>query len=141
MNELQGKRIFIVEDDPTNMAINAVTLRRAGATVIQDFWNTDVLTHVQKAMPVDVILLDLMLRHDMNGYAIFEALQADPELATIPVIIVSAADPDIEIARAKSKGVQGFIGKPILPRLFAQQIASVLDGQSVWYALQGHATR
>lgn len=138
MEELKGKKVFIVEDDPMNMAINAVTLKRTGAIVIQDFWNTNILEHVRRVMPVDVILLDLMLRHDMNGYTVYENLQNDSDLAHIPVIAVSAADPDVEIPRARSKGLNGFIGKPISPRLFAKQIARVIDGETVWYAQNGH---
>ena len=137
MGVLSGKRVFIVEDDPTNMAINAVTLKREGAIVIQDFWNTNIPDLVRKHEP-DVILLDLMLRHDINGYDIFDELQANPETAHIPVIAVSAADPDVEINRAKKKGLSGFIGKPILPRLFAKQIAKVIAGEHVWYTLNGY---
>lgn len=137
MDELKGKRVFIVEDDATNMAVNAVTLKRSGAVVIQDFWNTGVARNLRAHLPIDVILLDLMLRHDMNGYDIYDELQTDPELASIPVIAVSAADPGIEIPRARAKGLAGFIGKPIVPRLFAKQIADCIEGQEVWFAQNG----
>ena len=138
MDELKGKRIYIIEDDVTNMAVNAVTLKRTGATVIQDIWNSGSADVVRKHLPVDVILLDLMLRHDLNGYDIFEQLQGDDELSQIPVIADSAADPGIEIPRAREKGLAGFIGKPILPRLFAQQIATCIDGGNIWYAQNGY---
>jgi two-component system cell cycle response regulator DivK len=138
MDSLRGKRIFIVEDDPANMAVNAATLRRTGAIIFQDFWNNDIVPLVKAHLPIDVILLDLMLRHDMNGYDLFETLQADPDLAAIPVIAVSAADPGIEIPRAKAKGLAGFIGKPILPRIFAEQIATCIDGGHVWHAQHGY---
>jgi CheY-like chemotaxis protein len=137
MNELTGKRIFIIEDDPTNMAVFAVTLKKSGASVIQDFWNTNSANMLFNRLPIDVILLDLMLRHHMNGYDIFDELQAHPELAKIPVIVVSAADPQVEIPKARAKGMAGFIGKPIRPHLFAKQIASCIDGEPVWYAQHG----
>lgn len=140
MKELTNKRVFIIEDDALNIAVNAVTLKKAGAIVIQDFWNTNIVDHLRRALPVDVVLLDLMLRHDMTGYSIFEEMQADPELAKIPVIAVSAADPGIEIPRAKTKGLNGFIGKPISVRLFAKQIASVIDGETIWYAQNGYSS-
>lgn len=137
MNELKGKRIFIIEDDPTNMAVFAVTLKKSGATVLQDFWNTDSVNMLRNRLPIDVIVLDLMLRHKMSGYGIFDELKMHPELATIPVIIVSAADPGIEIPKAQAKGVAGFIGKPIRPSLFATQIASCINGEPVWYSQHG----
>lgn len=135
---LDGKRIYVVEDDAMNLAINAVTLKRSGAFVIQDFWNTGAVERLRDYLPIDVVLLDLMLRHDMNGYKIFDELKADPVLAGIPVVAVSAADPDIEIPKAKVKGFAGFIGKPIKPILFPQQIADILDGKQIWYARNDH---
>jgi len=138
VEDLRGKRIFIIEDDATNMAVNAITLKKTGAVIIQDSWNTGVAEQVRKSLPIDIILLDLMLRHDMNGYDIFDELQDDPELAQIPVVAVSAADPGVEIPRAQEKGLAGFIGKPIMPRLFAQQIAACIEGNTVWYARDGY---
>jgi CheY-like chemotaxis protein len=137
MKELQGKRIFIIEDDLMNMTVYTVTLRRSGATVIEDFKNTRSVDALSYNLPIDAILLDLMLRYRINGYEIFEQLQSDPRFAHIPVIVVSAADPGIEIPKAKARGLAGFIGKPIDPIKFPQQIAACIDGESVWYAQQG----
>ena len=138
MDELKGKRIFIVEDDHTNMAVNAVVLKSSGATIIQDPWTDNPIEKMKKYLPIDIVLLDLMLRHNLSGYDVFDKMQADPELANIPVVLVSASEPGIEIPVAKEKGFAGFIGKPVLPRLFPQQIAACLNGESVWYAQDGH---
>ena len=137
MDELQGKRILVVEDNALNLAVFATALRRSGAVVIQDYWNTNTTNLVARHLPVDAILLDLMLKHHISGYAIFDELQADPALADIPVIVVSAADPDTEIPRAKRKGMAGFIGKPISHSKFAQQVAACIDGSPVWDAPSG----
>jgi CheY-like chemotaxis protein len=96
---------------------------------------------MRRNLPLDIVLLDLMLRYDKSGYDVFEKMQNDPELADIPVIIVSAADPGIEIPIAKAKGVQGFIGKPILPRVFPKQVAACIAGENVWYAQDGYLGR
>jgi adenylate cyclase len=137
VDELRGKRILVVEDNALNLAVFATALKQSGAVVIQDYWNTNTVNLVAKHLPVDAILLDLMLKHEVNGYSIFDELQQNPDLAHIPVIVVSAADPDTEIPRAKSKGMAGFIGKPISPGKFAQQIADCISGNPVWYAPSG----
>lgn len=137
MNELKGKRIFIIEDNIMNMTVYAVALKRSGASVIEDYRNTNSLESLACCMPIDAILLDLMLRYKINGYEIYDKLQADPELASIPVIVVSAADPGIEIPNAKAKGLAGFIGKPIDPVKFPEQVAACINGEPVWYAQQG----
>jgi two-component system cell cycle response regulator DivK len=137
VNELQGKRILVVEDNVLNLAVFATALKQSGAIVIQDSWNTDTVSLVTKYLPVDAILLDLMLKHQINGYSIFDKLQNDPALAGIPVIVVSAADPDTEIPKAQGKGMAGFIGKPINPSKFPQQVADCINGHPVWYAPGG----
>lgn len=133
MDELKDRRIVIIEDNVMNMAVYAVALKQSGALAIQDPFNTDTLNLIKRSLPIDVILLDLMLRHHLNGYEIFDQLRADPELTGIPVIAVSAADPAIEMPRAKEMGFAGFISKPIDPFLLVEQIAACIDGQQVWY--------
>ncbi|MBN1311073.1 MAG: response regulator [Anaerolineae bacterium] len=131
---LENKRIFIVEDDVSNMAIFAVTLSNCGAKVIQDHWNASTLSLLKRNMPVDIIVLDLMLRRGISGYDIFDSIRADPDLASIPVVAVSASDPEIEIPRAQGKGLVGFIGKPISLLDFPKQIADCLSGEHIWMA-------
>jgi CheY-like chemotaxis protein len=132
MSELAGKRIFIVEDDVSNMAIFAASLKGGGATVVQDYWNDETLRLLKQHLPIDAILLDLRLRYGISGYDIFAQLQAEPELARIPVVIVSASDPDVEIPRAKASGFAGFIRKPIKLLEFPKQIARCIQGQPLW---------
>lgn len=139
MDELKGKRIFVVEDDITNMAVFAATLRQSGALVIQDHWNSGTIEMLTRHLPIDVILMDLMLRNGTSGYDIYDKLQALPEFASIPVIIVSASDPEIEIPKARERGFAGYIGKPISPSRFATQIVQCMEGTPVWHSQSGRA--
>jgi CheY-like chemotaxis protein len=132
MNALSNRRIFVVEDDVTNMAVIVMLLRQHGAMVMQDPWNSNTAQLMLSHMPLDVILLDLMLRNGISGYDIFEQIRQVEALAEIPVIAVSASDPAIEIPRLKALGFAGFIGKPIAMNRFGTQIAACLNGQAVW---------
>jgi CheY-like chemotaxis protein len=132
MKVLEGMRILIVEDDPTNMAVYQAILKRSGAHVIQDVRTTDVINYMLRSLPIDLILLDLMLRHQVNGYDIFDKVKGIAELANIPVIAVTAADPDIELPKVKARGFAGFIGKPIDMYEFPEQIAACVRGDRLW---------
>ncbi len=134
---LAGKRIVIVEDNVTNMAVYSVAFKMSGAVTIQDPYNTNTLDRIKLNLPIDIILLDLMLRYDMTGYEIFDQLQADPSLAAIPVVAISASDPAIEIPKAKMKGFTGFIGKPIDPAKLVEQVAACINGEEVWFSYEG----
>ena len=132
MDELKGKRIFVVEDNVTNMAVFATTLKRLGVLVIQDAWNSGTIDVLKTRLPVDLIIMDLMLRRGTSGYDLFDSLQLDPMLKDIPVVAVSSLDPESEIPKAQAKGMAGFISKPISINKFPQQLAQVLAGEKVW---------
>lgn len=132
MGVLRGKRIFVVEDDVTNMAIIVMLLKQEGALVIQDPWSTATLDLLKNHLPIDMILLDLMLRWSRSGYDVFESIKTDPELMNIPIVAVSASDPAIEIPKTKVHGFAGFISKPIRLNTFASMVMQCLTDQPVW---------
>jgi len=132
MSDLERKRIAVIEDNVTNLAVFATALRRYGVTVIQDAWNINTTDFLLKNLPLDLILLDIMLRRGANGYDLFETWQAIPELSDIPVIAVSSLDAEEEIPKAQALGFAGFIGKPINLVKFPQQITACIEGENVW---------
>lgn len=133
MTILEGKTIFMVEDDALNFAIMRTILRRAGANVPYDHWGDKTLTRMKEfSDQLSLILLDLMLPGDVSGYDIFQAIKEDPDLANIPVVAVSAADADVEIPKAKKLGFSGFISKPIIHDQLPDQLNSILEGNQIW---------
>lgn len=132
MIDLKNKRIAVIEDNVTNLAVFATTLRRQGVSVIQDAWNTGTTDFLLKNLPLDLILLDIMLRRGINGYKVFEEWQVHPELRDIPVVAVSSLDAETEIPKAQELGFAGFIGKPISLVNFPKQIATCIEGENVW---------
>ena len=132
---LQGKRIFYIEDDNRNRAVVQMILELAGAVVSFDSRGVaDQFLPKLLAFEPDLILTDLMLPGKITGHVIFDAIRQIPELQAIPVVAISASDPEVEIPKARARGFAGFISKPLDIRFFANQIATVLHGESVWHA-------
>jgi len=129
---LQGKRIFVVEDDIMSLTITTHLLSISGAVVYKNNWGVDTIEHVRQALPIDLVLLDLMFPRGISGYDIFDHLKSTPELSGIPVVAVTACDPVIEMNRARDKGFAGYIEKPIDRTRFVRQISMVIDGTPVW---------
>ncbi len=129
---LNQKKIFIVEDDLINRAIIQLLLEKHGAKTAIERWGVDTLKRIHAFMPVDIILLDLMLPHNVSGFDIFDQIKADPNLSHIPVVAVSAMDPAIAIPEAQRRGMNGFIPKPVDYGWFPKQIASILEQESLW---------
>lgn len=130
---LKDKHIFLLEDDPTNFAVMRTLLKAHGATAVLDHWGDTTLKNLLSyPFDVDLIVLDLMLPGSVTGYDVFDAIKQVDEFKNVPIVIVSAADPDIEIPKAKAKGFDGFINKPINRHKFAQQLLSIMNGRSIW---------
>ena len=132
---LDGKNIFLLEDDPVNYSVILTILRQQGATTTLDHWGDRSLRRLlllHSLEDIDLIILDLMLPGDTSGYDVYDAIKEKPQLSHIPVIVVSAADPDVEIPKVKAKGMQGFIGKPIDRRDFPAKLAQIIEGEQIW---------
>lgn len=130
---LKDKRIFITEDNVFNRSIMELLLEKEGATIAFERWGTDTLERLQKFKPVDIIILDLMFPRGITGFDVYDNIRAYPEFANVPIIAVSAKDPEIALPECKAKGFAGFISKPVNHMIFAQQIAALIEGEAIWY--------
>lgn len=129
---LRNKRVYIVEDNEDNIYVLLRLLRKHGASVQIDWWAKGEREKVLKALPIDVILLDLMLPQGRSGFDVFDELRTIAELDDVPIVAVSAADVSVAMPVAEEKGFAGYISKPVDFELFPQQIAAIIDGDEVW---------
>src|SRR5262245_8378088 len=72
--------------------------------------------------PPDVVLLDLMLPGQYDGFEVCRKLRADPTTRAIPVVIISALDDDDSRARAKQAGCTAYFTKPFSPIALLKEI-------------------
>lgn len=130
---LDGKTIFLVEDDPVNLAVIRVSLQTQGAMVPYDHWGDSTLKKMlYTAKDIDLILLDIMLPGRISGYDIFDEIKKNAAFKDTPIIAVTASDPDLEIPKARKKGFNGYISKPIDRNQFPQDLLAVIEGGEVW---------
>lgn len=129
---LENKNIFIIEDDAENLAVISTILRRDGANVHFDRWGVETLERIRTHGNIDVILCDLMLPGDVDGYDVLKLLRQDESVKDIPVVAVTASDPDVEMELVREAGFNGFVSKPLSRRNFGAQIVAVLNGDEIW---------
>src|SRR5262249_10675443 len=87
------------------------------------------LTTLQKTTP-SLILLDAVMPN-MDGYEVCSHLQANPALATIPVIFVTAQEEGEERARALSLGAADYLVKPIQRDILLRKVALHISAATV----------
>jgi CheY-like chemotaxis protein len=133
---LKNKRIFIIEDNVTNLVITQMLLETHGARTAVERWGQDMVERMRRFAPIDLIILDLMFPGGITGYDIFDAIRQHNEFDKIPVVAVSASDPSFAIPKTQEKGFDGFIGKPIDFNLFPHQILKILEGEKVWFSIE-----
>lgn len=130
--QLENKRIFLVEDNIGNQTITKTLLESHGAIVALHRTGQNVIPHLHKFLPIDLIVLDLMLPNGTTGYDIFSAIRSQSEFDDIPVIAMSVVDRSEAIPQAKKRGFSGFISKPINFREFPGQVARIIAGELIW---------
>jgi PAS domain S-box-containing protein len=104
----QAATLLLIDDDPQVHDLLGQMLSREGYRVEHATSGPDALTMVQKVRPAG-ILLDVMMPQ-VDGWTVLSALKRDPNLADIPVIIVSMLD---ERPLGLSLGAAEFLTKPI----------------------------
>jgi sigma-B regulation protein RsbU (phosphoserine phosphatase) len=100
-------------------------LQRQGHSVEVAANGRDALARV-RAKDFDLILLDIMMP-EMNGYETLEQLKADPNLAHIPVIMISAVDELESIVRCIKLGAEDYLPKPFNNTLLKARIGASLE--------------
>src|SRR3989338_10355535 len=102
-------KILIIEDDVFLGDALSQKLKNEGFEVALSRDGAEGLDKIKSFVP-EMVLLDIIL-HNMNGYEILEAKQKDPEIAQIPVIIISNSGQPVEISRALALGVKDYLVK------------------------------
>jgi diguanylate cyclase len=107
---LYGANILAVDDMSHNLDLLSRMLSKQGYKVRTASNGRMALASAQM-YPPDLILLDIRMP-DMDGYEVCSRLKDDPDLATIPVIFISASDHVAGKVEAFSVGGVDYINKP-----------------------------
>jgi signal transduction histidine kinase len=112
MSESPGVRadVMVVDDTPANLAILEQMLSGEGYGV-RPFLRGSQALAAAAAEPPDIILLDVNMP-EMDGYEVCARLKADPRLADIPVLFVSALGEVWDKVRAFEAGGVDYVTKP-----------------------------
>ncbi|NPV68819.1 MAG: response regulator, partial [Anaerolineae bacterium] len=80
---------------------------------------------------VDLVLMDIRLPYE-DGYQALEKIRAHHRLQNTLVVAVTAETSEEQMKRAQQAGFDGFLGKPLDPDRFPNQIRCILSGEPVW---------
>ena len=109
---LQAHGLILVADDrPENRSILRAMLEPLGFEILEAS-NGRIALDLARTRTPDLILMDLLMP-ELDGFEAVRLLKADPALASIPVVAVSASVYDQTQAESLCAGCQGFLPKPV----------------------------
>jgi CheY-like chemotaxis protein len=123
---LAGRRILVVDDQPSIRGILETALSEAGADVWSVPDGPTAITLLETANP-ELILLDLAMP-GMSGWQVLEALSGKPRTAGIPVVLQTSAEDFPSFQRARRHGVAAFVNKPFRLAEVVETCRRILQG-------------
>ena len=114
------KRILVVEDQLDNRQILYDLLTNAGFDIVEAENGEEAIASAQAIRP-DLILMDIQLPI-LDGYEATQRLKADPDLKSIPIIVVTSYALSGDEEKARLAGCDDYVAKPFSPRLLLTKI-------------------
>jgi two-component system cell cycle response regulator DivK len=123
--------VLVVEDNVSNFVLIA---RMLGYLGVHCEWKTsgyEVVEYADTLPRLDLILMDIRLPYE-DGYGALNKIRASDRLKRVPIVAVTAEASLEQMDKARASGFNGFLGKPLDPDRFPEQIRRILSGEPVW---------
>jgi two-component system cell cycle response regulator DivK len=123
--------VLVVEDNVSNFVLIA---RMLGYLGIHCEWKTsgyEVVEYADTLPRLDLVLMDIRLPYE-DGYGALKKIRASERLKHVPIVAVTAEASQEQMDKARASGFDGFLGKPLDPDRFPDQILHIFNGKPVW---------
>jgi CheY-like chemotaxis protein len=123
-----SRTILLVEDHEDNRIVYRTILEHYGYTVLLAGDGAEGVRLAREAHP-DLVLMDVSIPV-MDGWEATSVLKADPATASIPVIALTAHALATDRARAEEVGCDGYLAKPVEPRVVLAEVRRFLGPEA-----------
>ena len=131
---MKGKNILLVDDDRDLVQTTKAFMEARGYTVATAHSGVEALDELKRERP-DLMVLDIMMDYDTDGFNLAFTLKNDPETARIPLIIVSGFTKELdtkthifEPMMYRDWPAAKFFEKPVKLGALADAVAELLAG-------------
>ena len=128
-NETKMSRILVVDDDHDIVRLIKAYLEKAGYLVMSAY-DGETALHILRRDHPDLLVLDLMLP-DRDGWDLTRLIRANPNLAEIPIIMLTARVEDSDKIVGLEIGADDYITKPFNPREVVARVRALLRRSQV----------
>ena len=125
---MDDKKILVIDDDREMVKFLTLLLEDNGYTTVAAFDGQDGLDKVKSEQP-DLVLLDITMP-EKSGVRFYREVREDPELAAIPVVMVTGVAIDFKKfihSRRQVPPPDGYIPKPVDRQELLETVARLLE--------------
>ena len=117
-------KLLLADDSVTIQRVIELTFADENVQVVAVGDGKEAIERVQKDRP-DIVLADVGMP-ERDGYEVAAFIKGNPELAHIPVLLLTGAFEPIDETRAKSVGCEGVLVKPFEPQMVISRVRELL---------------
>jgi two-component system, OmpR family, alkaline phosphatase synthesis response regulator PhoP len=118
------KKVLIVDDEPNITISVEFLMRREGFEVLVARDGEEGLARIRADRP-DLVVLDVMMPK-LDGFEVCKAVRADPTLAGVRILMLTAKGRAAEISKGLSLGADAYIPKPFSTRELVAKVKELL---------------
>jgi len=128
----RGRRVLVCDDTEQIRRLIRVNLELDGYQVVEAVDGqeaVEMLQDVTRPLP-DAITVDVIMPR-RDGWWTVATIRADPRLAHIPIVMVTASAQAEDRVKAERAGVDQFVAKPFDPEDLLTRIGALVAGRDV----------
>jgi two-component system, cell cycle response regulator DivK len=122
------KTVLVIEDNPHNLRLAEVVLRKGGYAVATAADGQSGLQIARASLP-DAILMDIQMP-GLDGFQVTRMLKADPATAPIKVLALTALAMQGDEQRVREAGCDGYLAKPYHYQDLLDSLARLFKGDT-----------
>jgi CheY-like chemotaxis protein len=120
-------KLLLADDSVTIQRVIELTFADEDVQVVAVGDGQQAIDRVRTDRP-DIVLADVGMP-ERDGYEVAAFIKGDPELAHIPVLLLTGAFEPIDEARARAVGCDGVLVKPFEPQMVISRVRDLLAGK------------
>lgn len=123
-------KILVINDNPDSLELISFILDQSGYEILTADGGKSGLEAAMQVIP-DLVISDVRMP-DLDGFEVCRLLRADPQLKTIPIILVTAISKDTESAiKGLEAGADDYLEVPIDPARLAAKVARMIERKKI----------
>jgi HAMP domain-containing protein/CheY-like chemotaxis protein/GAF domain-containing protein len=110
--DLVGRTVLLVDDDPRNIFALSSVLERRGMRVVTASTGSEAIDVITRTPDLRIVLMDIMMP-EMDGYETMQVIRAKPNYRRLPIIALTAKAMKGDREKCLEAGASDYLAKPV----------------------------